>query len=276
MIGVIGIGTLSSEIALRLKEYSTNIISYVYNDHNLNIKGTMEDFEKNFNEIPNVEQINEVYCLVEGTENVAGITLKLLSFFKEKPITIFYLTKNHSVMNKQEKLNNKISINVLQEYARSGMFEHMFIIDHNIIWEGIIDNAELAENKSLLELRIMLFDKICFAIYAYHQIRHEKPIDGLLINFEDTIYRISTFFEISQNDKIALYYPLKYTKVYSYILNLPIKLSKDDLQMIKNLKSKTKEGSEDYEVYVSMFSDEKRSLIGFCSTNIVQESDYIN
>jgi len=272
MIGVVAIGTLAKQITTRLSEYTKDIVTFEFQDLE-KPKKTMKEYEESFDQTLDVMNVDSLYCLIEGSVPISGIALKVLAQFKDKPIAIFYLTKDEALMSTKEKENNNICINVLQEYTRSGLFEHMFIMDHELMWESIIGNVEQAENKSLSELRLMLFDKICLAVYTYQQIRHETPMDGAVLNFEDTIYRISTFCEVKNNTELVPYYQLRFPRSYSYILNLPDKLSKEDLQLMRLLKSKTKELDN---VNVAVYKDTKKSLIALCSTNIVQESKYIN
>lgn len=273
MTGLIGIGPLSSEIALRLNEYSDKLVSFIFDD--LNIKGNMEDYEREFDSIPDGSAVDSVYCIVDGYLPICGITLKVLSGFQGKPISVFFLTKPKSLMSNEEKKINKICINVMQEYSRSGMFKHMFIIDHEHLWNGILEDSE-SENKTLNELKMKLVDKICWSVYMYQQMCHARPIDGSILDFTNTIYRISTFFDVGKDDNIFTYYPLKFGRSFSYIITLPEKLNKDDLNLIKKFKNKAKESSENCEIYFSIFNDEQRAIIGLCSTNIIQESGYIN
>lgn len=285
MIGIVGIGTVASKVAQKLKTLSkkvktvdTELIILA----NSKFKMNMEEWEKKGAISFPEDWINDIdstiYCIVDGADPISGVVLKTLEQLSNKKITIFYLYKH--TMTKEEATNNKICINILQEYTRSGVFEHMFIIDHEYILESILSTPELAENKGLNELKSIVIDKICLCVYTYQQIRHDMPIDGSILNFEDTIYRISSFFAVSKNEKNELilenFYPLKYVKSYSYILTVPQKLEREDLENIKILKAQIK-NNDDEEVYLSIFEEEKsRFLIGFCSTNVVQESVYVN
>lgn len=282
MITAIAIGDISTSIVNTLKSFSNDIEDIIINKEKYPLKDNnttpnMEDYENYFQNINfNINKSSSmIYCFIDGYDSIAGATLQILQNFGSGKITIFYITKDNTILSPIQKLNNKICINVLQEYTRSGLFEHMFIFNYDFLFEALYANEEISIGKSLLELKQIVIDKICTCVYSYHQTRTELVVDGNTINYNETIYRISTFFDLLDNGQIVPMFQLKFPKVYSYILCLPEKLNKEDLLLIKTLKSKIKSKNDDCDYYLSIFNDNNRSVIGFCSTNIVQESIYV-
>ena len=72
----------------------------------------------------------EVLFLVCGASVEAAASLRLLEQLKDRKTWIIYIVPERKYLNEVERLNERAVYHVLQEYARSGVFEKFFIVDN--------------------------------------------------------------------------------------------------------------------------------------------------
>jgi signal recognition particle receptor subunit beta len=72
----------------------------------------------------------EVFFIVCGASIESACALRILEQLKNRKIWIMYVVPERKYLNETERLNERAVFHVLQEYARSGVFEKFFIIDN--------------------------------------------------------------------------------------------------------------------------------------------------
>lgn len=278
-LNLIGLGEISSKIVDKMYDPEDCIKLSFPNDL---MGDNLESNENYWNEnsiLNSSEGIAETYCFVDGAQGISGITLSLLKQFSSKPITIFYIKKEQDTVI--EKTNHKICFNVLQEYARSGVFKSIFLFDYTYMWEKILESI-LNDNDDneieFNEMQNLVIDKIIFGAHIYWRLCNEKYVDGSSLNFDNTIYKINTFFEPKNypiDEKNVFYtgfYPIKFSKLSTIICSLKEKINKNDLL---NLASHKKIAKNTNSKLILLKENDLNFVISILSTNIVQESDYM-
>ena len=82
--------------------------------------------------------------------HVSGASLRLLEQIKDKcQISVLYIKPDINNLSKEKSLQENLIFNILQEYARSGMFKKLYIVD-NVKIADII--GELAEKRGGREI----------------------------------------------------------------------------------------------------------------------------
>lgn len=271
-LNVIGLGKISSKIAKQLydpddcflTEISTNICSSNVIEDN---EQQYDKFKKNI-EIHNIDEISETYIFVDGKQGISGITLSILENYKDKKITVFYIKSYCS--NDIEFKNSHITINILQEYARSGMFAAIFLIDYDYVTNYIVNEIPDDNIIGFSEIENLFIDKLLFGVYIYHRLCNESYLDGEKINFEDTIYRTKTFFDI-KGDSVEPYYNLQYSDNLIFVKGVRNQITKKEIIELQNFKNKIRKENN---ICVFLDSDKEFS-IGISESKIIQESNYI-
>jgi len=279
-LNLIGLGKFSTEIVEKMFD-EEDCIKFVYPKNIAN-----EDLESNenifdFNDSFNINEIEHTFCFVDGKQGISGIALKLLSNFSSKPITVFYI-KQEPISN-IEKTNDKISFNVLQEYARSGLFSSIFIFDydkmHNIVIDNIMNNVSIETFE--FDVDNLIIDKIISSVYVYWRLQVEKYLDGNFQNFDSTIYRIHTFSDF-KNGKLSdaeifinTFYNIRYSTSILIIASMKKKMSKKDLQLIVDLKKIAKNTNSKLVILNETNEEAENFVISIIGTNIIQEADYM-
>ena len=140
MISIVGIGNGASAIAEKFEEYPQ------YNVYTLNSKversagkkrklksfKTPEEYEQN---IPNLKKYfakidDEVQVFVMGSSYSSNYTLGILEQIKDKKINIFYIKPDTELLTGVPKLIDNAAFGILQEYARSGVFNSITLISN--------------------------------------------------------------------------------------------------------------------------------------------------
>ena len=279
-LNLIGLGKFSTEIVEKMFD-EEDCIKFVYPKNIAN-----EDLESNenifdFNDSFNINEIEHTFCFVDGKQGISGIALKLLSNFSSKPITVFYI-KQEPISN-IEKTNDKISFNVLQEYARSGLFSSIFIFDYDKMHNIVIDNIMNNDSIETFEFDVdnLIIDKIISSVYVYWRLQVEKYLDGNFQNFDSTIYRIHTFSDF-KNGKLSdaeifinTFYNIRYSTSILIIASMKKKMSKKDLQLIVDLKKIAKNTNSKLVILNETNEEAENFVISIIGTNIIQEADYM-
>ena len=140
MISVVGIGNGASAIAQKF-EAVKNYDVYLLNDqierntkkkHRLPSFDHPDEYEEN---IPDLKKFfanvrNRVQVFVIGSSMSSNYTLSILEQIKEQEIELFYIQPDIELLTGRPKQLEKITFNILQEYARSGLFKNITLISN--------------------------------------------------------------------------------------------------------------------------------------------------
>lgn len=140
MISIVGIGTGASAIANKFRDV-TQYDVYELNDklarsskrkHKLKTFTTPEEYEKN---VPNLKEFfkdlrETVQVFIVGTSYSSNYSLGILEQMKDKKLEVFYIKPDVHLVNGERRLVENVVFGVLQEYARSGLFESITVFSN--------------------------------------------------------------------------------------------------------------------------------------------------
>ena len=209
---------------------------------------------------------DEVIFVCTGAEPESGAVLRILETIKDKKITVIYLRKDLDLVSQKEVLQDRVAFGILQNYARSGLFERIVLIDMNQIDEilGDVPVSEYAERQSQL------------VASTYHMIQvfqHSQPIMGNMLPSEST-NRISTLglSEIGESDDKWFFELNKSFEVY-YLYAVNENLLNQDKRLLNKIKTQIKErAQENTKTMFGIFPTDYDQNYVFClaNTKIVQ------
>jgi hypothetical protein len=140
---VIGLGETGCAIADEFKKYPQYIVYNILADTKRTsgrtkyIKPALgaEEYEKNCPSFKNFLRAvsGDVLLILDGAELVTAAALRILSHIKECNISVLYVKSESSFISQREKLNQAAVFGVLQEYARSAVFDKMILVDISLI-----------------------------------------------------------------------------------------------------------------------------------------------
>jgi len=200
----------------------------------------------------------EVLFVLGGSGNISGCALRVLEQIRHCKINVLYIEPDIELLIGDKKLQERATYYILQEFARSGLLERMYIVSNPQI-EKILDNVPIiGYNDKLNELIISTFHMI----NVYHH------IDSVADNFvqPDEIARISTIGISNLENEKKLFFSLDNIKemVYYYAIN------KNKLETDGNLMKKITENIKmENEVKVSygIFATDYPDDYVYCTAN---------
>jgi len=221
---VIGLGEMGSAVANEFKKYPP------YTVYNITVgskrtygkktyikeQKTAEKYEekcpslKNF--LKNVK--GEVLFVVDGAELVSAASLKILSHIKNCDITILYIRSDSNLLSKPERLNETTVRGVLQEYARSAVFEKMILVDVGII-------ANTLTGLTVKNYHTKIREAVVSTLHMIEVFSRTKPALGSSKEPHEAARLITVGHMDMTTGKENLFFPLDYPreKCYYYAIN---------------------------------------------------------
>ena len=180
--------------------------------------------------------------VIGGSGTISGCSLRLLELLKKKKPHVLYIKPDLTTLSTDRKLQERAVYGVLQEYARSGLLERMFIVDNAKLEEVLGDVPIMNYYNNLNHLLVS-------TIHMTNIYSNTKPLETNFFGLHPTS-RIATFgmldLETSQEN---LFFDLENPrdKTILYAIN------KESLEKDGSLFRKIKQ-------QVSQFSDENTSV----------------
>lgn len=279
---VIGLGRLGCAIAEELTTYPEYRIYKIDTDIDergslaLGRLGDMSDFERDLDEdevqvyLRSVKEGDKVLLILEGGEPISGCVLKVLQAISYASLSVLYITPDRQMISEAQKRDDKIAFNILQQYARSGMFDNIFLVNKPQI-------EELAGEVPIDKYEKTISYFIAYVVAMINFFNHTNPILANKIS-PDATARIATY-GISSLDEgkqgVNLLFPLQEANDIHFFYGVPKQDLSEDASLVKRIKShvkdyKTEEVSSSFSVYETTLDD----LIVLCVTYSSHVQDF--
>ena len=279
MISMIGIGTAGCNIAklfLEHREYNVFLFSEEQEDTKttrylpkLHNPEDCEEFSFDFNTHKTIEEIQErIQVFLCGSSFSANYTLKILEQLKDRKIDIFYIRPDVDLLIGETKLQERAIFGILQQYARSGLFNTMTIISNPLVEKSI---GQIPIKKYFETINKSIY----YAIHYVNFFEHTDPIVGNLAKPSD-VQKIRTIAALSVDElSEKWYYNLEHDRDVTYYLSISTNRLETDgalhTMLVDNLKSKPRNAFKNvtYGIYESPYETD----FGFCvaHTNYIQD-----
>lgn len=273
MISVVGIGDFCSKLVDCLKQYPQYNIYKIRNSNNgqqespdtlyinsLKNAEMYESIEVNYNAL--IKDNNSfVNVFVDGSEPISGVVLKFLETLKTREIKIIYLCSDLQLMSTLEKTQDKVCFNVLQEYARSGLFKNISLIDKTKL-ESILGNISILDYEEKITNLIST---------TYHMVNVYSNIKPILTNSIETsdVCRISTYGlgEIG-GDNIKWFFDIQNINNIIYYFAINSDTLKKEQKLLQNIKKQVKDKQVDnVNVMFGVYETQYNENYVYCSAN---------
>jgi hypothetical protein len=270
MPSVVGLGSLANQIVSGFEVYpeydvyriGTNVSNDKFNKK-MKSYATAEEHEKN---PPATKKFlsqakEDVVFVCCGAEAESGAALRILETLKDRNITVIYLRKDLDLVSPVEKLQDKVGLNVLQQYARSGVFDRIDLIDICKVDEiiGDVSITEYAQKQAEL------------VASTYHMVQVFQSSVAVMSNMmpAEIPNKISTLglTEIGENeDKWLFELDKTFEKYYLYAVNKD--LLESDKRLLNRIKAQIKDrAQEDTKVMFGVYPTDYEQNYVFCLAN---------
>ena len=187
---IIGLGKAGCNIAKafsKFPQYETYRIDTSEDaDITIEKRDSHEDYDKSF---PNLEEDlkftgADVSVIVAGNGHISGGILRLLETIKNNKVTVLYIQPDLALASEIQKKQERIVRNVLQEYARSGVIQSIYLIDNQLVEKGIGD-------VPIMGYYDVLNQAIVNTVHMINVFKNSEPVIGNFIHPSE-LSRIAT------------------------------------------------------------------------------------
>ena len=246
MYTIIGLGHAGCNIAEMFEtdpEYKVKLIDTDIEGENcfsLEVQKTPEEYEKNVPDLSNFFQdtTEKIVMIIGGSGKISGASLQILKQLKEKEISILYIRPDIELLSSAAKLQERVTFNVLQEYARSGIFKNIFIVNNSII-ENIVGDISIMEYYETL-------NKVIYNSFGgFLKFAAQIPIIDNSVQPKE-ISRIATLgvYDLETNNE-KLFYPFELIDDKCYFFAIKENDLKTNGKLFKIIKDRMKEKTLD-------------------------------
>ena len=265
MISLVGIGNTGCQIINMLSGYDQYGIFEIDEGINIKKQKNAEEYEK---KCPSFKKSfssfsQKVYVFLNCSGNISGISLRVLQQLKNKDLNVICISTDPSLLSTAGKMHQNVVQGVLQEYARSGLLQKLYLIDNQYI-ESLIGEVSLSEYYQKIN------EIIAYTFHTMMFFENAKPILSSKEEKSD-ISRISTFGILDSEKNKKLFYDIKEVRFEKYYYSK----SKDELDKNKKILQEIKEDlveEENISKSFSIFESETQDQNTYIelSTHIVQ------
>jgi len=177
---IIGFGKIGCGIARQLAEHPQYNVFYIdvgvtgRNCYALPDSNTAEEAEEktpNFSRL--VKKVDKrLFFFCSGHEVPGGSILATLEQFKNLKINVVYIRSDLDLLSEKERLQEKVTFNILQQYARSALFEKIILVDDHRV-------ANILGNLSIVEYRQRINS---FIAKSFHMVNYFKNSESVMSN----------------------------------------------------------------------------------------------
>ena len=242
MYTIIGLGSAGCNIAEKFENKADYLVKLIDHDiegencFSLKKQEMPEDYENNTPDLTSFfENITKkVVLVVGGSGKISGASLQILKQLKTREINVLYIRPDRELLSSNGKLQEKLTFNVFQEYARSGVFKNIFLVNNEDIGQ-IIGDIPIME----------YYNKINTVIYnSVSNFLNHSDKDAIIdvSTPPKEISRIITFgiYDI-ENDVERLFYPLDFVDDKHYNFAIKEHDLKSNGKLFKDIKEKMKQ-----------------------------------
>ena len=198
-----------------------------------------EDYEQKLSNYAHLLDFEEPECyfFVCGAGKVSAASLRLLELLQSKKINLVYIYPEEIMLSPTQKKLNRVAFNVFQQYARSGLFNCLYLMSNE-------DIASILPYYSIENLYDYLNDAIVNVFENIIFYLNERPVMGAHHEPKE-ISRIRTveFGNFKENKK-NMYFPLDNITETCYINIVSDEDMKNNREMLDTLKDKIRKDTD--------------------------------
>jgi hypothetical protein len=209
----------------------------------------------------------DILFVVGGCGTVAGASLRILEQIKKCKLHILYIYSDAELLGEKAQMQQRLTFNVLQEYARSGVFERVILSDNARLESILGDLPIIGFYDSLNELMVP----------TMHMINVLQRGDSVMDNISPPhdISRIMAYGLVDfESGEEKMFFDLANVreKVYYYAINEEKLKTQGDIhkRVIAQVKENAKNTKTTYGIYPTQYDEDYVYCVAYSS--IVQEN----
>jgi len=199
----------------------------------------------------------ETIFIIGGSGKISCGSLRIMENLKNLPLSVLYIQPDLSMLDNKQIMQERLVRNVLQEYARSGIFEKICLISNNCL-DSIIEGAPVIGYYDALN------EVLVPSLHMINFFSNNKPVAGAISDPKNT-HRIYTvgLFDIEKNEE-KMFFSLDNSRNKCYIYGISEEKLKTDKKLMKKIKHQIETNKEEnLEVSYAIYSTDYEYDIGY-------------
>ena len=221
---------------------------------------TPEEYETHIGSLTNVfnKIEGDILFVLGGSGNVSGGALRALEQLRHCSINVLYIEPDIEMLSGNKRLQERSTYYILQEYARSGLFERIFLVSNPQIEKILGDVPIMGYNDKLNEL----------IVSTIHMINVYNNIDPVVDNHSDfkEQTRISTFGISSLENEKKMFFSLDSIREMRYYYAINKKKLETDGTLMRKITENVK-NEADIDVSYGIYSTDYADDYVYCVAN---------
>tara|TARA_Y100000592_G_scaffold101037_1_gene184802 strand:+ start:29400 stop:30230 length:831 start_codon:yes stop_codon:yes gene_type:complete len=274
-MNIIGLGTTGCEIAKKITEqnkevYKTYLIDTIkyknFKSKVIEEQSRPEAYEQEYKTCKRflTGLLDSTLLVLSGQDLVTSCVLRLVEEIRNRTkITVLYVMPDIEMLPKVPSMHERMIRGVLQQYARSGLMERMYLV-------SVSNMSEIVGPVPLSEYKSSLYDTIS---YYFHMLNYYNNSTPVMSNNSISIdaARISTLgvFDLETKQE-KMFFNLQFPREVLYCYGVSKETLETDVQLYKSIKDHVKE-SEIESVNYKIFQLTSDSNCGI----VVKHASYI-
>jgi len=230
----IGLGQAGCNI-VRLMGSDTSVKGvYLDVDAGLPLCASHEEYEASVPRLGNKLRLGkeqDIWLVLSGAGKISGATLAVLEQIKERRVRVAYIYPDPLFLSKTQTMQNRLVYNVLQEYARSGMIESLYLFSNSEI-EKVVGDSPLDTMYDKINCTISNF------LITLDWFEKEEPIVGNLHEPKETSRIRTVAVGKIGEPKEELYFPLDNETECAYYYSVSTKTKKSERKLLTNIRER--------------------------------------
>ena len=200
---------------------------------------------------------------------VSGASLKILQKIRTKTkIKVMYILPQGDDLVGEKSLQNNLLFNVFQEYARSALFDRIFLVDN-------LKLSDIMGPVPIMKFWDSMNNLVATTYHMLNVFQNTQPVLTTQTKRINTA-RISTFGLLdSENNQENMFFSLDIPREKSYYYGVPKKQLEEDPNLMEVIKTNLKSNTEHDKMKTtySVHSTDYNKIISYCekSSTLIQQ-----
>ena len=272
---IIGIGTVGCNIARKFENYAQYKVLKVDSEDikekkylKLPVYESPEEYEScevktgNFFRGVSGEEVLIILC---GASTTSGISLVLMERLVKKGcnIQVLYIYPEVDLMGESKTLQEKVTRNVLQQYARSGALSRIYMISN-------MELEKMVENITIMNYHDSLNEMLISTVHMINVFNNTKSVSDTFSRPVPSA-KISTYgFVDFHTGEEKLFFPLDNVREIKYYYGIPKSKLETEVHLFRKIVDQVKSRKTDnikvsYGIFATDYEDEYVYMVAHSS-----------
>jgi len=210
-----------------------------------------------------LEGVGDETLFITSCGFVSGATLRILEKIKDKTkITLMYIIPDKEGMSEIQKLQNNTLFNVLQQFARSALFEKIILVDNNKL-------SDIIGPVPILNYWESINQMIASTYHMINVFEHSMPVFTTFTKRINTARMCTIGFNKFDEEEEKYFFNLDIPREKRYYYAIPHSALEQDPMLMNKIKEQVKRSVEHDRMKVgyAVYSTQYDQSYIYCESN---------